>query len=251
MKSAVKGDDQSQHLGPLTHMALASASGACVLAVTNPIWVVKTRMCLHVEPTGAGVKAAAGGAVPYRGVLDGLVRLLREEGLAGAYKGFAPGLIGTSHGAVQFMVYEELKHLLFTRKKAADDNGQAAGGSGSSTGGKGDAYLEPKLSPLEYICMAALSKACATAATYPYQVMRSRLQEVPPRYTGSVDVLSKVILRGCAHVCWLVWSYCPSSPISYFRRSPNCPRPAYLALCPACHAARCGRTKVPWAFTGD
>ena len=70
--------------------------------MTNPIWVVKTRLCLKDTDS-----------VPehmrYKGLRDGLVNLYRYEGLRGCYKGYFPGLLGVSHGALQFMFYEELK----------------------------------------------------------------------------------------------------------------------------------------------
>ena len=59
-------------------------------------WVVKTRMCLHVN----------GATVGYRSVPHALAEIYRTEGVAGLYSGFIPGLFGTLHGAVQFMVYE-------------------------------------------------------------------------------------------------------------------------------------------------
>ncbi len=76
--------------------------GSVILTMTNPIWVVKTRLCLKDTDS-----------VPehmrYKGLRDGLVNLYRYEGLRGCYKGYFPGLLGVSHGALQFMFYEELK----------------------------------------------------------------------------------------------------------------------------------------------
>lgn len=44
---------------------------------------------------------------------------------------------------------------------------------------------------LEYITMAALSKIFAVATTYPYQVVRARLQDQHNSYNGVLDVISR------------------------------------------------------------
>ena len=76
--------------------------GMLTLTVTNPVWVVKTRLCL---PNTVSVPTY----MHYAGLCDGLKKLYRIEGVRGLYRGFVPGLWGTSHGAIQFMLYEELK----------------------------------------------------------------------------------------------------------------------------------------------
>ena len=48
-------------------------------------------------------------SVACRGMLDAFRKIGRDEGVRGLYKGFVPGLWGVSHGAIQFMAYEELK----------------------------------------------------------------------------------------------------------------------------------------------
>lgn len=52
-------------------------------------------------------------------IIDGLYRIVKHEGLLGFYKGIIPSLLGTSHGAIQFMIYEEMKKW---RLKITPDN---------------------------------------------------------------------------------------------------------------------------------
>jgi solute carrier family 25 (mitochondrial folate transporter), member 32 len=96
-------------LGPIDHMKAAALAGALTSAITNPIWVIKTRMCTDRATTSAVRK--------YRGVIQGLFQLATVEGLRGWYKGFIPSLFGVSHGAFQFMAYEKLKSTLYTYHK--------------------------------------------------------------------------------------------------------------------------------------
>ena len=88
--------------------------GMMTLSVTNPVWVIKTRLCL-----------ANTSSVPetmrYSGLLDGLRKLYYHEGVRGLYKGYIPGLWGTSHGAIQFMLYEEFKKAYANYKSTSID----------------------------------------------------------------------------------------------------------------------------------
>ena len=85
-----------------------------------------------------------------------------------------PAMMGVSHGAVQFMFYEEMKKWLHANDPV-------------------DIPLQNNT--LEYIGMAATSKSAATVITYPYQVLRARLQDHrgPTQYSGVVDVFVKVV----------------------------------------------------------
>jgi len=56
-----------------------------------------------------------------RGMVDALVKLYRFEGIRGLYKGFLPGVFGVSHGALQFMAYEEMKNSFNNYRKMPID----------------------------------------------------------------------------------------------------------------------------------
>ena len=87
-------------------MVAASAAGLMTLVFTNPITVVKTRLCLQEKLPPASVDSKR----HYSGMLDAFLKIVKYEGCVGLYKGFIPGLFGVVHGAIQFMAYEDLKN---------------------------------------------------------------------------------------------------------------------------------------------
>jgi len=93
----------------------------------------------------------------YRNLFHGISSIFRNEGFYGLYRGTTLALFGVSNGAIQFMGYEELKKWAFERKRR---RGQPV----------------EKLSNMTYTFMSGISKLGALAITYPYQVIRSRLQ---------------------------------------------------------------------------
>ena len=44
-------------------------------------------------------------------MMDALIRIVREEGFHTLYCGLVPSLLLTSHAAIQFVIYEELKRI--------------------------------------------------------------------------------------------------------------------------------------------
>ncbi|KAG7470081.1 hypothetical protein MATL_G00135800 [Megalops atlanticus] len=159
---AYNQEGRQSELRATEHLVSAAQAGALTLCITNPIWVTKTRLVLQYSADPSKKQ--------YRGMLDALVKIYRYEGIPGLYRGFVPGLFGTSHGALQFMAYEELKRDYNKYRKKSSD---------------------AQLNPLEYIAMAALSKIFAVATTYPYQVVRARLQDQHNKYSGAVDVIRR------------------------------------------------------------
>ncbi|KAG2182116.1 hypothetical protein INT43_007043 [Umbelopsis isabellina] len=155
-------------LSPFQHLTASAEAGAITAVFTNPLWVIKTRMCTTTRYTPNA----------YTGLLNGLRRLATEEGIAGLYRGMVPALFGVSHGAIQFMAYEEMKKW---RKDIREKEGLAG-------------LDAERLSTAEYLVMAATSKVTATVATYPYQVLRSRFQSqtTQDKYKGVMDCVRQI-----------------------------------------------------------
>ncbi|KAL9075100.1 MAG: hypothetical protein Q9161_001785 [Pseudevernia consocians] len=142
---------------------IASGSAGVLTAVaTNPIWVIKTRM-LSTSSSHPGA---------YKSMLDGTRQLYRSEGLLGFYRGLAPSLLGVSHGALQFMAYEQLKIY----RGHSFDRGQK------------------DLGTADFLVLSGLAKIFAGSTTYPYQVVRARLQmyDADSTYQSARDVVAQV-----------------------------------------------------------
>ena len=107
----------------------------------------------------------------YRGMGQGISSVVQKEGIRGLYRGLLPSLFGVSHGAVQFAAYEQLKNY---RARKHDDGS--------------------RLSNWDFITLSALSKIFAGTVTYPYQVLRARLQtyNAQSSYKTIGDLLSQI-----------------------------------------------------------
>lgn len=80
IKGWIQGGNATQPLGPALHMLAASEAGILTLLMTNPIWVVKTRLCLQYDN-----KVDASNLKSYRGMTDGLIKIYKSEGFRGLY----------------------------------------------------------------------------------------------------------------------------------------------------------------------
>ncbi|XP_052235922.1 mitochondrial folate transporter/carrier-like isoform X2 [Dreissena polymorpha] len=165
IKTWMQDGDTKKALAASQHMLIAGEAGLLTLTLTNPIWVTKTRLCLQYEQ---GAKSG----IQYSGMLDALIKLWKYEGIRGYYKGFIPGVLGIAHGAIQFTLYEEMKNKYNQNKNRP---------------------IDTRLNTTEYLAMSAISKIIAATCTYPYQVLRSRLQEQHSTYSGVIDVVTKIL----------------------------------------------------------
>ena len=105
--------------GPAVHMVAAAGAGAATMMITNPLWVVKTR--LQTQTLGLKMGSTRN-TIHYKGTVDALRRIAKEEGLSGLYSGLGPSLFGVLHVVIQFPMYESLKKSLSKRRTDKDPN---------------------------------------------------------------------------------------------------------------------------------
>lgn len=150
----------SSHIVPdnpiLINFYSSIVAGGSSTMVTNPIWVIKTRLMSQVSRRAANQDARP--PWHYKSTWDAARKMYATEGVLSFYSGLTPALLGLTHVAVQFPAYEYLK-TKFT--------GQ---GMGMHTEGDHSSHWIGVLSA------SVLSKILASSATYPHEVIRTRLQ---------------------------------------------------------------------------
>ncbi|KAJ6000774.1 mitochondrial nicotinamide adenine dinucleotide transporter 1 [Penicillium waksmanii] len=150
-------------------------AGACSTVVTNPIWVIKTRlMSQSLKQNNEGVRAPW----QYSGTWDAARKMYKIEGLRSFYSGLTPALLGLTHVAIQFPLYEYLKMAL----------------TGYGIGEHPDTGRSHWIG----ISVATfLSKICASTVTYPHEVLRTRLQT--QQRTAPAPSHEEISFRGGLH----------------------------------------------------
>ncbi|KAL3650237.1 hypothetical protein CASFOL_006640 [Castilleja foliolosa] len=176
-------------VGMLSSLMVAALSGCVNVLLTNPIWVVVTRMQTHTKKSQPNVTHSpspeelilAAVEPPPFGTTHAIQEVYDEAGFLGFWKGVFPTLIMVSNPSIQFMLYETFLKKLKKRRV-------------SSSKGASD------ITALEIFLLGALAKLGATVVTYPVLVVKARLQakqvtngDKRHQYKGTLDAILKMI----------------------------------------------------------
>lgn len=142
LNSVLKGDSKDSSL---VHLGSAINAGVVTSTITNPIWLVKTKMQLQGPSSGF--------APLYTSNLDCLRKVFRTEGISGIYRGLSASYLGAIEGTIQWVLYEDMKKRLCKVR-----------------GEKG-------LSWMDLFGTAASAKLIAAIISYPHEVLRTRMRE--------------------------------------------------------------------------
>ncbi|CAL4929902.1 unnamed protein product [Urochloa decumbens] len=194
-------------VGMLSWLAIAAVAGSINVLLTNPIWVLVTRMQTHTQAERKILESkrdlllkeiSRANSLEVSILKDRLVRLesekphpygtfqairevYRESGIRGYWKGLVPTLIMVCNPSIQFMIYETLAKRLQSKRS-------------------GKQLPKRNLTAMEVFLLGAIAKLGATVVTYPLLVVKSRLQakqeigrNVMSRYTGTIDAIIKMV----------------------------------------------------------
>ncbi|KAF2671899.1 mitochondrial carrier [Microthyrium microscopicum] len=162
--AAIKSGRVSKKLTTIESMAAGAVAGSLTVLITNPIWVVNTRM------TAGKREEALPGAklVKPKGTVATFLSVLKEEGLAGMFAGVMPALVLVINPILQYTVFEQLKNALEKRRR---------------------------VTPKDAFYLGALGKLMATSVTYPYITVKSRMhvasKDAPKQ--GMTETLKRII----------------------------------------------------------
>lgn len=144
----------------MLHIASAMTAGMASTSLTNPVWVIKTRFMVSTKTINGMCEISLEWLIlllqsqskrslhRYNNIFDAFTTIAKNEGIRGFYKGLGPSLIGVSHVAIQFPLYEKLKSLLSEKSMQSDT--------------------------VNILLASAVSKMVASTATYPHEVKHTQ-----------------------------------------------------------------------------
>ncbi|PIA15233.1 mitochondrial carrier [Coemansia reversa NRRL 1564] len=176
VKAAFERASKRKSMSTVESMISGAIAGSMTCIITNPIWVVNTRLTVKQKRQRAVTNGASDSdsqkeATP--STLQAFTEIIKEDGVLSLWQGLIPALILVINPIIQYTAFEQLKNRIERIRK---------------------------LGSLDFFLLGAISKLCATGVTYPYVLIKSRMQlkqskNENERYTSLVDGLRKVIAQ--------------------------------------------------------
>lgn len=177
----------SSSYSPAKDAFAGACAGALARVCVGPLDVLKIRFQVQLEPVSGGDAALKAAGSKYRGMRQALKLIVKEEGIAGLWRGTVPGLLLTvPYTAVQFVTLQAVKGAAAARERRKEREGGAAAGSPAG----------PSSSLLSFGA-GAVAGAAATVASYPFDLLRTTLaaQGEPRVYRGTLAAARGVLAR--------------------------------------------------------
>ncbi|KAK5635280.1 hypothetical protein RRF57_010992 [Xylaria bambusicola] len=175
--AAARTGRASKKLTTVESMMAGALAGSATVILTNPIWVVNTRMTTRRESLEASqeivIEGSGAKAVPEKPkaptTLGTLMALLREEGPQALFRGVIPALVLVINPILQYTLFEQMKNIFEARRKR-------------------------NATPTVAFFLGALSKLFATSITYPYITVKSQMHVADNGHKeGMTQAINRVI----------------------------------------------------------
>jgi len=164
-KAAEKAGRVGGKLTALESMAAGAVAGSLTVLMTNPIWVVNTRMTARKSESDE-VLGAPGQKKAAPSTFATLRSIIKEEGVTRLFAGVLPALVLVINPILQYTIFEQLKQVLEKRRK---------------------------VTPTDSFYLGALGKLAATSITYPYITVKSRAHVATNQKEGMFSSFNRIL----------------------------------------------------------
>lgn len=157
----MKAGRPNMRLTTVESMVAGAIAGSATVLLTNPIWVVNTRMTTRKQNKESDESLLTGKTEKAPTTIGTLLALIREEGASALFSGVVPALVLVINPILQYTIFEQLKQVLEKKRR---------------------------VTPSYAFMLGALGKLLATSITYPYITVKSRMH-VAGRDGGKENML--------------------------------------------------------------
>ncbi|KAF1814443.1 mitochondrial carrier [Eremomyces bilateralis CBS 781.70] len=148
-EAAAEKAGRSKKLTTVETMIAGAVAGSATVLITNPIWVVNTRMTARKSDAEEVLPGGADGKPKRKpGTLATFAAIIKEEGFSKLFAGVLPALVLVINPILQYTFFEQLKNTLEKKRR---------------------------VTPTDSFYLGALGKLLATSITYPYITVKSRM----------------------------------------------------------------------------
>lgn len=149
-RAALRAGRASQKLTTVESMIAGAIAGSATVLITNPIWVINTRMTARSTDSPSSLPSPSSAQKPRKpSTISTLLSLFREEGPTALFAGVLPALVLVINPILQYTIFEQLKDALEKRRG--------------------------RVLPRDAFFLGAIGKLLATSITYPYITIKSRM----------------------------------------------------------------------------
>ncbi|KAI4860220.1 mitochondrial carrier [Hypoxylon rubiginosum] len=175
--AAARAGRPSKKLTTVEAMIAGALAGSATVILTNPIWVVNTRMTTRrgqIEDEVKSEAAASGTGAEKKDkqptTLGTLMALLRDEGPQALFRGVVPALVLVINPILQYTLFEQMKNAYERRRRH-------------------------NVTPAIAFVLGAIGKLFATSITYPYITVKSQMHVAGDgeRREGVTQALRRVV----------------------------------------------------------